>query len=122
MTPITLSSSELEEVLIKVNRGRKTTYAAGRICKELAKNHSQRTKNVNEAGTCVNISDQVRRSINPRIIGLGLFVACIRPITPFRNIHKQETGEMKWSFYRYPKASNDPAYDLDKPESMGKEV
>mgnify|MGYP001399389331 CR=1 FL=1 len=111
MKPITLTKSELEQVLNRVNRGRKRLYAAGRVCFALAHRHSIRTGELNRNCELVNISDRVRRVINPRIADLGLFVACTRPITPFKNSFNQDTGQVEWSFYRTPEAANDACYD-----------
>lgn len=111
MKPTTLTDSELDQVLSRVNFDRKRMYAAGRICFALAHRHSIRTGEINKNCELVNISDRVRRAINPRIADLGLFVACTRPLTPFKNSFNQETGQMKWSFYRMPEAANDACYD-----------
>jgi predicted GTPase len=117
MYPVTLDESELEKVLELVNQGRSVEYAPARICRLLAKQHSQITGVVNTVCSCGNISDQVSKAINPRIKPLGLYVACVRPPEPIKNKFKQATGQQLWSFYR--DAANDDYYNLrDELESI----
>lgn len=109
MIPVTLTPEELDAVLSRVVLTQQE-YGNARICRRLAYQAGVRTRDVNRDCSVGNISDLVTKSINPRIEDLGLYVACVKPMRPFKNRHQQATGEMLWSFYR-DVAANDPDYD-----------
>jgi predicted 2-oxoglutarate/Fe(II)-dependent dioxygenase YbiX len=109
MQPTILTEDQLNQVLQSVSPSGKH-YGPGRICMLLAHRHSVRSVDINAGCSISNISDQVGKLINPRIEKLGLFIACTKPVTPFKNKFNQKTGEMLWSFYR-DQAANDPDYD-----------
>ena len=110
MQAITLPKNELDEILKSVISPCGREFGASRICRLLASKHSVRTVEVNTRCSVGNISDQVRKCINPRIRHLRLYVACVKPQKPFKNQFNQHTGEMLWSFYRH-EAANDPDYN-----------
>ena len=113
MTPVTLSPDELYQVLKRVApTGRE--YAAARICRVLAAEHSVVSVRIHMRCAVSNISDQVNTAVNPRIKDLGLRVACTKPPYQILNQFNQPSGMCLWSFYRDTSA-NDPAY---KPESV----
>jgi hypothetical protein len=110
MLQVKLSSEELDAVLKRVSpNGRE--FGASRICRLLAVEPGVRTRVVNQDCSVGNISDLVSKAINPKIEDMGLYVACIKPLKPFKNRYNQTTGEMLWSFYRDAVAANDPDYD-----------
>ena len=108
MQPVVITDSELSEVLRCVSPKGKE-YAAARICRLLAGEHSVQTVRINTRCSVGNISDIVSKQINPLIEDLGLYVACVKP--PFKIVNQfgQPSGQMLWSFYR--DAANDPVYD-----------
>jgi hypothetical protein len=109
LNPITVPPALLSAVLQSVTSSDQKEYGAARICRLLASQHSVRTRRVNTECSVGNISDQVRKCINPNIEQLGLYIACCRPARPFKNRYQQPTGEMLWSFYQI--AANDSDYD-----------
>lgn len=116
LEPITLSQDELTEVLRRVAPNGKE-YGAARICRLLAERHSVLTVQVNTKCSVGNISDQVRKLINPRIADLGLYVACTKPPYKVLNKFDQPSGQMLWSFFR-DVAANDPVYEPDLDEAL----
>ena len=118
MEPITLSENQLDEILNSVSSSTGKEFAAARICRLLARKHSVRTVEVNTLCSVGNISDQVNKSINPRIVEHGFYVACVKPVKPFKNKFDQNTGEMLWSFYDHKAAANDPEYDVVSNEDL----
>lgn len=111
MTPVTLGPDELTEVLKRVSpTGRE--FGAARIARMLAGEHSVQTVRINTRCSVGNISDQVSKSINPRISDLGLYVGCAKPPRQIVNQYGQPSGQMLWSFYR-DTAANDPAYNQE---------
>lgn len=113
MTPVTLSPDELTQVLKRVSpTGRE--YAAARICRVLADEHSVVSVRINMRCSAGNISDQVSKGINPKIKDLGLRVACTKPPYQILNKFNQPSGMHLWSFYRTA-AANDSGC---QPESL----
>lgn len=105
MTPVTLSPDELYQVLKRVApTGRE--YAAARICRVLAAEHSVVSVRIHMRCAVSNISDQVNTAVNPRIKDLGLRVACTKPPYQILNQFNQPSGMCLWSFYR-TSAAND---------------
>ena len=111
MQPVVLTDSELSEVIRCVSPKGKE-YAAARICRLLAGEHSVQTVRINTRCSVGNISDIIRKTVNPLIEHLGLYVACVKPPYKIHNQFGQPSGQMLWSFYR--DAANDPVYDQDK--------
>jgi hypothetical protein len=102
--PIFLTDSELQQVLTRVSPPG-IEHAAARICRLLANQPKTTSHQVKQVCSVGNISDQVSKRINPRIVDLGLFVACHKPPQLVLNKLSQRTGHhMLWSFYR---AAND---------------
>ena len=105
MTPVTLSPDELYQVLKRVApTGRE--YAAARICRVLAAEHSVVSVRIHMRCAVSNISDQVNTAVNPRIKDMGLRVACTKPPYQILNQFNQPSGMCLWSFYR-TSAAND---------------
>jgi hypothetical protein len=110
MIPTKLTADQLDQVLKLVVLTPGKEYAAARICRRLAFTPGVRTRTVNQDCSVGNISDIVNKSINPLIDGMGLYVACIKPMKAFHNRHGQRTGEMLWCFFRDVDADNDSDY------------
>lgn len=109
MRPITLSDAELTEVISRLSpTGRE--FSAARLARLLASEHSVMTVRVNTTTAIGNISDIVKRHINPRIADLNLYVACTKPPYPISNQFGQSSGQMLWSFFKNQSA-NDDYYD-----------
>jgi hypothetical protein len=115
ITPVTLSPAELDTVLERIAPNGKE-YAAARICRMLAEEHSVQTVRINTRCSVGNISDQVSKFINSRIADLGLYVTCVKPPYKILNQYGQPSGQMLWSFYR-ERAANDSCYDKEKLEA-----
>ena len=81
INPITLTESELSDVLKRVDPKNRNTGAA-RICKFVA-DGGHITSSVNFHCSVGNISDLVSKSINPAIEELDLYVACTKPRTKY---------------------------------------
>lgn len=113
--PVTLSADEFEEVIKRVAPDGKE-FGAARICRMLADEHSVQTVRVNTRCSVGNISDLVSKSINPRIVDLGLYVSCVKPPYKILNKFNQPSGQVLWSFYR-DQAANEPAYEPESLES-----
>lgn len=109
LKPITLSESELSDVLERVAPNGKE-YGAARICRFLASG-GKLTARVNTVCSVGNISDIVSKSINPAVDDLGLYVACTKPPYKILNKFNQPSGQMIWGWYR--EAANDPVFDLE---------
>ena len=107
--PTILTPEELEAVLNRV-APKGIEYAAARIVRMLAGEHSVQTVRINTRCSVGNISDQVSKFVNPRIADLGLYVACVKPPHKILNQYGQPSGQMLWSFYR-DYAANDPCFD-----------
>jgi len=103
MTPVCLTNDELEEILSVVNK--RGEYGAGRICRMLAENPCSITVNINQGCSVGNISDVVRTRINPLILDLGFYIACVMPPEIILNRYNQKTGQHYWSFYKHDKTS-----------------
>jgi hypothetical protein len=114
IAPTTLSPAELEAVLLRVAPAGKE-FGAARICRMLAAEHSVQTVRINTRCSVGNISDQVSKFINPRIVDLGLYVTCTKPPYKIQNQFGQPSGQMLWSFYR--DAANDPCFQQQKLEA-----
>jgi len=112
MKSVTLNPQELENTLQKVDHkyGRK---APGRVIIELAKSSNIPTTTLNRKCLVANISHIVNRDINPRILPLGLFVGCQRPLRPIKNKFGEQNRTHLWSLYRIDEAANDDTYSLD---------
>jgi hypothetical protein len=110
MKAVTLSQSELAIALQKVDQkyGRKT---GGRILELLARQKNVPAVIINRKCAASNISATVYRDINPRILPLGLFVACQRPLQPLKNQFGEPSHMHLWSLYRIDEAANDPVYN-----------
>lgn len=113
MSPVTLTTDELNEVIKRIAPTGKE-YGAARIARMLAGEHSVHTVRINTRCSVGNISDVVSKAINPHIADLGLYVTCTKPPRAIFNQFGQPSGQMLWSFYR-DTAANDPAYH---PESL----
>jgi len=109
MSAIKLDQETFQQVLRSVIGADGKEYAASRICRRLAGGQGVRTRDVNVDCSVGNISDCVNKSINPCISHLGLYVACARPVRPFKNRHKQMTSEVLWAIYAA--AANDSDFD-----------
>lgn len=111
MKPISLTQSELDQVINRVAPNGKE-FGAARICRLLAKHPQSLTVRVNTLCSVGNISDLVNKAINPRIDDLGLYVACEKLPHKIQNRFGQPSGQMLWSFYR-DEAANDPVFHGD---------
>lgn len=109
--PITLTNSELKQVLQRVAPKGKE-YGAARICRQLANEHSVKSVRINIRSAVCNISDLVSKAINPRIERLGLYIACVKLDRPIKNQFGQNSGQMDWSFYRHAVRSEPCNNDL----------
>ena len=102
---ITLSNEELSAVL-KLVSPTGTDYQAGRMCRLLAQGKN-RTGIIASKCSVGNLADVVLKTINPKILPLGLFVACVKPSITIQNQFGQIAGDWIYSFYRAGKAAND---------------
>ena len=99
-----LSAQELSAVL-KVVSPTGTDYQAGRICRLLAQGKN-RTGVIASRCSVGNLADVVLKTINPKILPIGLFIACVKPSTSIQNQFGQIAGDWIYSFYRTGKAAN----------------
>lgn len=111
MTPTVLTPDETSVVLKRLTPTGKE-YAAARIARMLAGEHSVHSVRINSGCSTNNISDTVLKCINPRICDLGLHVACVPPPKAIPNKFGQPTSQCLWSFYRHT-AANDPVHDQE---------
>ncbi len=109
LKPILLTDAELSDVLRLVTFRRSNT-GIERICRLLAAHAEVETDKLNCACSIVDVSDLVRKCINPRIEKLGLYIACERPSYILGKGHAHPA--MLWSFYR-DAVANDTYYDGD---------
>ena len=109
LKPIHLTDAELSDVLRLVTFHRSNT-GIERVCRLLASQSEVETEKVSCACSIANISDLVRKCINPRIEKLGLYIACERPSYILGKGHGYPN--MLWSFYR-DSVANDTYYDGD---------
>ena len=117
MRPITLSDPELTEVIDRLApTGRE--FSAARLARLLASEHSVQTVRVNTTTAIGNISDIVKRHVNPRIADLDLFIACAKPPYPISNQFGQSSGQMLSHDIRELK-SQFPLLDLPEDEWVG---
>ena len=100
-----LSNEELSAVL-KIVSPRGIEYQAARICRLLAQGKN-RTGVIASKCSVGNLPDVVLKTINPKILPLGLFVACVKPSITIQNQFGQIAGDWIYSFYRVDKAAND---------------
>ncbi len=112
MKAVTLDKEQLDIVLKYINQP--TPRQAARICEHLAYNLKSPTVTINTTCSVGNLSDTVRKDINPRIYSIGLMVGCEKPAVAIQNKFNQPSGQHLWSFFKLPDAANDSLYDVAK--------
>jgi hypothetical protein len=93
-----LSNEELDHVLSIVSPTG-VDYQAGRICRLLAKGPA-RTGVIAQGCSVGNLADVILKSINPKILPAGYFIACAKPPRQIINKFGQPAGDWIYSFYR----------------------
>jgi len=73
------------------------------------------TLDVNQQCAISNISD-IACKANKRIHKHGFFIACQKPITPFKNRFGHPSQMHLWALHRLPEAANDSNYSLTEGE------
>lgn len=104
MQYVELPPARLSRVINLLN-AQTTDTAAVRICNLLANKPRTDSREILDATGILNLSDIVRRRINPKIYPLGLQVGC-------EHQPAWVDGEAKfvWSFFELSEAVNDPVY------------
>lgn len=110
-TPAALTPEDRTKLISAVKTGT-IIKSPQRLIDELVKAYpsSLPTLKLNQNCAIGNISD-IAATVNKRIAKHGWFIACQKPLIPFKNRFGQPSQMHLWALHRLPEAANDPVYD-----------